>query len=205
LNERWPRMSTRIVPLLLVLCLGAVSLQSGCRATGGAKGESVAEQQSTIRSEQSATLNQLYAARPELRAKVTNAAGHAFFSNLNVNVLLLSTENGYGVVHNNGTGKDTFMKMAGAGAGLGIGVKDYRVVFIFTDPAVMQRFVDSGWDFGGQADAAAKTGETGAAASGTTTAGAVAGMEIYQFTQSGLALQATVQGTKYWRDEALNK
>jgi hypothetical protein len=30
-------------------------------------------------------------------------------------------------------------------------------------------------------------------------------MEIYQFTQSGLALQATVQGTKYWRDEALNK
>jgi lipid-binding SYLF domain-containing protein len=120
-------------------------------------------------------------------------------------VLLLSTENGYGVVHDNGTGKDTFMKMAGAGAGLGMGVKDYRVVFIFTDPAVMQRFVDSGWDFGGQADAAAKTGETGAAASGTTTAGAVAGMEIYQFTQSGLALQATVQGTKYWRDEALNK
>jgi lipid-binding SYLF domain-containing protein len=147
----------------------------------------------------------LYAARPELRAKVTNAAGHAFFSNLNVNVLLLSTENGYGVVHDNGTGKDTFMKMAGAGAGLGMGVKDYRVVFIFTDPAVMQRFVDNGWDFGGQADASAKTGETGAAASGTTTAGAVAGMEIYQFTQSGLALQATVQGTKYWRDEALNK
>jgi hypothetical protein len=82
-------MFTRSIPLVLVLCLGVVSLQSGCRATGGAKGESVAEQQSTIRSEQSATLNQLYAARPELRAKVQTAAGHAFFSNLNVNVLPL--------------------------------------------------------------------------------------------------------------------
>ena len=68
-------MFTRIIPLLLVLCLGAVSLQSGCRATGGAKGESAAEQQSTIRSEQSATLTQLYAARPELRAKVTERGG----------------------------------------------------------------------------------------------------------------------------------
>ena len=197
-------MFKRIIPLLLVLCLGAVSLLSGCRATSGAKGDSPAEQQATIRSEQSATLNELYAAKPELRAKVQNAAGHAFFSNLNVNMLLLSTENGYGVVHDNGTGRDTFMKMAGAGAGFGMGVKDYRVVFIFTDPAVMHQFVNSGWDFGAQADASAKTGETGAAASGTTTAGAIAGMEIYQLTKTGLALQATVQGTKYWRDDAIN-
>jgi len=30
------------------------------------------------------------------------------------------------------------------------------------------------------------------------------GMEIYQFTESGLSLQATVQGTKYWKDSKLN-
>ena len=30
-------------------------------------------------------------------------------------------------------------------------------------------------------------------------------MEIYQFTESGVALQATVQGTKYWKDSKLNK
>jgi hypothetical protein len=30
-------------------------------------------------------------------------------------------------------------------------------------------------------------------------------MEIYQFTQSGVALQATVAGTKYWQDSRLNR
>jgi len=27
---------------------------------------------------------------------------------------------------------------------------------------------------------------------------------IYQLTESGVSLQATVKGTKYWKDEALN-
>ena len=31
------------------------------------------------------------------------------------------------------------------------------------------------------------------------------GMEIYQFTESGIALQATVSGTKYWKDGKLNQ
>ena len=31
------------------------------------------------------------------------------------------------------------------------------------------------------------------------------GMEIYQFTESGVSLQATVQGTKYWKDSKLNQ
>jgi hypothetical protein len=30
------------------------------------------------------------------------------------------------------------------------------------------------------------------------------GITIYQLTESGLALQATVKGTKYWKDDALN-
>jgi lipid-binding SYLF domain-containing protein len=30
------------------------------------------------------------------------------------------------------------------------------------------------------------------------------GMEIYQFTETGLSLQATVSGTKYWKDSKLN-
>ena len=54
-------------------------------------------------------------------------------------------------------------------------------------------------------DAAAKTGDKGGAASGTATVKNIQGMEIYQFTKHGLALQATVQGTKYWRDDKLNQ
>jgi hypothetical protein len=29
--------------------------------------------------------------------------------------------------------------------------------------------------------------------------------EIYQMTDTGVALQATVAGTKYWKDKDLNK
>jgi hypothetical protein len=29
-------------------------------------------------------------------------------------------------------------------------------------------------------------------------------MEIYQFTEAGIALQATLAGTKYWKDKDLN-
>lgn len=44
-----------------------------------------------------------------------------------------------------------------------------------------------------------KTNRVGAALS---TRGA---MEIYQFTDSGISLEATVSGTKYWKDSKLNK
>ncbi|MBP7483460.1 MAG: hypothetical protein KA788_13060 [Lacunisphaera sp.] len=30
------------------------------------------------------------------------------------------------------------------------------------------------------------------------------GVELYQLTKNGLALQATLQGTKYWKDRDLN-
>ena len=30
------------------------------------------------------------------------------------------------------------------------------------------------------------------------------GMEVYQFTKSGIALSASVSGTKYWKDGYLN-
>ncbi len=189
-----------VLPVLLLCPLIGLS---GCRATGGAEGDSPDEQRSTIQSQRAATLNELYAAKPETRAKVQNAAGHGFFSNVNVNLLLLSTENGYGVVRDNKTGKDTYMKMASGGVGVGAGVKDYRAVMIFNDANMLRQFVESGWDFGGQADASAKTGEKGATAGESAAVGG--GLEVYQFTEKGLALQATVQGAKYWPDEKLNK
>ena len=73
---------------------------------------------------------------------------------------------------------------------------------VFTDPKVMNDFVTKGWTAGGSADAAAKTKDEGSAAGATATA--TPGMEIYQFTKAGLALQATVQGTKFWPDDSLN-
>jgi hypothetical protein len=66
----------------------------------------------------------------------------------------------------------------------------------------MQSFIEEGWDFSGQADAAAKSGKKGH--EGSTAGTIINGVSIYQMTESGLALQATLQGTKYWKDEDLN-
>ena len=33
---------------------------------------------------------------------------------------------------------------------------------------------------------------------------AIPGVDIFQITKNGLALQATLQGTKYWKDKDLN-
>lgn len=188
---------------LAVLLMGLSMVVGGCRAMKGAEGATPDEQRAAIQEEASKTLQELYAARPETKDKVAKAVGYGYFSNVNVNVFLMSTENGYGVVHDNKTNKKTYMKMAGAGVGVGMGVKDYRAIFVFTDAELMRKFVETGFDFGGQADAAAKAGSDGGAAGKGATA--VAGLEIYQFTKTGLALQATVQGTKYWKDDKLNK
>ena len=190
--------------MIFVLIAGALLVLSGggCRAANGANGSSPDEQRATIQTETHKALDELYAAQPVAKDKVAKAAGYGYFSNVNVNLLVLSTENGYGVVHSNATGGDTYMKMAGAGVGLGMGAKDYRAIIVFTDPKVMEKFITSGWSAGGSADAAAKTKDDGSA----TNAGASAtpGMEVYQFTKAGLALQATVQGTKFWPDDSLN-
>jgi lipid-binding SYLF domain-containing protein len=93
------------------------------------------------------------------------------------------------------------MKMGELGIGLGLGAKDFLVIFIFHDHATMSRFIESGWEFGGHADAAAKASDKGAAVGGEVL---LDNITIYQLTASGLALQATVKGTKYWKDQALN-
>jgi len=105
-------------------------------------------------------------------------------------------------VKDNTTGKHTCMKMGEVGVGLGLGVKDFRAVFIFHDKATLDKFITSGWQFGGHADAAAVADDKGIGAVGGEAV--IDNISIYPLTKTGLALQATVKGTKYWKDRALN-
>ena len=146
-------------------------------------------------------LSDLYKVKPDVRSQIARAPGYAVFSNVNINIILASFGGGHGVVKNNRTGKHTFMKMGEVGLGFGAGVKDFRAVFVFHNSNTMKRFIDHGWAFGAQADAAAKASDKGAAVAGEITADNIT---IYQLTESGLALQATVKGTKYWKDDSLN-
>ncbi len=148
------------------------------------------------------TLAYLYKYAPESKQVIKKAYGYATFSNVGVNVILISAEGGYGLAHNNRTGKNIYMNMASGGLGLGLGVKDFRAVFIFENKKVFDNFVNYGWEANAQADAAAKADDKGGAINAAITV--APGIKLYKLTKTGLALQATIQGTKYWKDGDLN-
>ena len=77
------------------------------------------------------------------------------------------------------------------------------MVFAFETDEALSNFLNSGWSGSGQADAAAKARESGGAYSGA--AMIEPGVWVYQITKKGLALQLTLQGTKYYKDDDLNK
>lgn len=149
------------------------------------------------------TLQLLYKYAPEAKKIVQRSYGYATFSNVGVNLVVFSAEGGKGVAHNNKTGRNTYMNMASGGVGLGLGVKDFRAVFLFENQKVYNTFVNSGWEANAQADAAAKYEQSGGSLNAAITV--APGIRLYKMTQNGLALQATIQGTKYWKDEELNK
>jgi lipid-binding SYLF domain-containing protein len=161
-----------------------------------------AEERMELQDARKEALAQLYEEKPSAQTEVENAVGYAVFSSLGVNVLLVSTENGGGILHDNRDGKDLYMKMFSAGGGIGMGVKNFSVIFIFHTAEALDNFKDTGWDFSGQADATAQADDTGVGAEGAATV--IPGTTIYQLTKTGLALQATLQGTKFWMDEDLN-
>jgi len=163
--------------------------------------KSAAEKRQVIIDMRSQVLGELYKLKPDVRAQVIKAEGYAVFSNANINLIFASVGGGHGVVHDNKNGKNTYMKMGEAGIGLGLGVKDFRAVFVFHSRDALTQFVEKGWAFGVNADAAAKASEKGAAVGGEAT---FDNITVYQLTESGLALQATVKGTKFWQDSELN-
>jgi lipid-binding SYLF domain-containing protein len=184
----------------MVVPVVAVALLS----TGAPMAKDTNEQKrDNIRKMATETLNNLYKLHPAARADIEKSAGYAVFDNMGVHVLLVSSAHGSGVAVNSKTKEDTFMKMISAGAGLGVGVKDYRVVFVFENQNALQHFIDSGWEGSAQADAAAKANEEGAAYSGAEEV--APGVWVYQITKEGLALQVTLQGTKYYKDKDLNQ
>ena len=166
----------------------------GCVAP---KGNTVHEKRNDVLNMKKETLSELYRKRPEAKSKIKKAKGYAVFSNINTNLFLFSSGNGYGVAINNQNGKKTYMKLNFAGFGPGIGVKDFKAVLIFKTEQTFNEFVDGDWEFGGHADAAAKSNEKGAAAGGEMYV--EDDIEIYQMTEAGIALQATVAGT-YFRE-----
>lgn len=183
----------------IIALLISVMLVSGCSVSGGG---SVQEKRASVSNMAQETLQRFYQEVPNGPQKIKDAAGYGVFSNANLNLLIASAGGGHGVVINNKTQERTYMKMAMGGLGLGLGAKDYRVVMIFPKEETLQKFINEGWEVGGHADAAVKAGDKGAEGSKQ---GALGDIETYSFTEAGLALQATLAGSKYWKYAELNE
>ncbi len=184
---------------LAIAGLLSIGLLTGCMSPSG---NTVEEKRQAVQSMRSETLAQLYEVHPYVKTQIDQAVGYGVFSNVGINLFLLSTASGWGIVRDKKTGQDTYMKMYSAGIGPGLGVKDFRGVFVFTSESALKQFVEGGWDASAQADAAAKSEDKGDAWAGAVDV--APGIKLYQLTKHGLALQATIQGTKFWKDDELN-
>ncbi len=182
----------------LIIALLAIS---GCGPSS--KKYTIPQRQQMIDSMADAGLQRFYAERPSGQQEIAEAAGYGVFSNTNVYVIIASGGGGYGVVVDKTTGRKTYMQMTEGGVGLGLGAKDYQQVVIFKTRQAMIDFVGGGWDFGGQAEATAKNEKSGGGVGGD---GSISrNVSIYTMTDKGLALQATVTGSRYWVDDDLNR
>ena len=184
---------------IIASSLAVIFLASGLASAG----DSPEKKREKTRKMAAQTLQDLYKMEPKAQAAIQKSAGYAVFNNMGMNLLLLSTARGSGIAVSSQSKQETFMKMISAGAGIGAGVKDYRVIFVFETDKALSQFLDSGWSGSAQTDAAAKAGDKGAAYSGAVEV--APGVWVYQITKNGLALQLTLQGTKYYKDDDLNK
>ena len=153
-------------------------------------------------SENKESLSLLYEYKDGTQKDIKDAYGYATFKNIGMTMMVFTAEGGYGLAHNNKTGEVTYMDMVAGGMGMGMAIKDFRTIFIFDNKEDFDNFVDNGWEANAQADAAAIAETDGESVNEAITI--KSGMKLYKLTQNGMAMQMTIQGSKYWRDKTLN-
>jgi lipid-binding SYLF domain-containing protein len=179
--------------LLLILCSTTVLL--------AADDSDIVHQRNQVREMAREGLSALYEAQPGARYAIEHAAGYGVFSVMGVKIFFAGGTTGKGLVHDNRTHRDTFMRMVQAQAGLGFGAVKDRIIWVFETHSALKDFINSGWDFGAKAQASAMVQQQGG-----TFAGAISvapGVWVYQLTETGLSAELTITGTKYYKDSDL--
>jgi len=170
--------------------------------TEAEKQEEIQQEKADITKMVNETLGRLYKLQPESKSAIAKSEGYAVFNNFGMKIFVAGSGSGKGILFDKKNNKQIFMKMFEAQAGLGIGVKKFSVIFVFEKYKDVDEFVNSGWEFGGQASAAAKMGDEGAAYQGAMSVSP--GVWMYQLTDTGVAAELTGKGTKYYKDDDLN-
>lgn len=196
---KFAKVSLLILSLALMISAPAFAGESKEDKEKQAKAN---KERQEIRKTSKDILARLYKAQPSAKAAIEKAAGYAVFSNFGMKIFVAGSGTGKGVAIDNKTKKETFMKMVELQAGLGFGVKKFSLVWVFETPDTLGKFINSGWELGGQTSVAAKAGDKGASLQGAMPVSP--GVWVYQLTDTGLALELTAKGTKYYKDDDLN-
>ena len=183
---------------LIVVIVAITATLTACAAPrGGTRDEKVAD----VHRMRSETLNLVYAQVPELKDVIAEAPGYGVFSGISTHTIIMSGSNAYGVIRDNTTGSDTYMRALKLGAGLGAGAQTVRVIVVFHSAQTMKDILDHGWSLTGRAEAAAKVGSVGG---GKAMVISLPGLSIYRFTQTGVMVGGALEGAKVWKDTELN-
>jgi lipid-binding SYLF domain-containing protein len=186
-----------VASAMVVLFLGLVA----CSTTPISKSNKE-QQQDSVRDMANKTLDQLYMKHPAAKDAVSKAAGYAVFSDFGFKVWTLGGARGKGVAVNNATKQETFMEMLEFQPGMGLGASKFRVVFIFEAAEEFNTFLNSGWEFGANAMAAAKTKTEGGALAGAVSVSK--GVKMFQLNDEGAIVGVSLTAAKYYKDKELN-
>ena len=184
----------KIFALILMLCMLVT-------ATAFAA-DSVAEKRRQVDELSAKTLQKLYAKYPHAQRVINECYAYATLSNSGVKVLFIGSSHGRGVAINNQTGEKVYLRMKELSAGLGIGAKEYNLIFLLNTPEAWENFIVGKTRFGASAEASADDGVSGGTIEGAEYV--APGVWVFQMTTKGLALEATLKGTKIYKDKKLN-
>jgi len=198
------------IKLLVVLILTSLFL-SGFWVDNGEieKKESTADKREyrnikkDRRSEQKEILNNLYRYDYKAKRVIKKAYGYATFSNRSVMLALAGIEMGDGLAHNNKTGQNTYMGVVSIGLGAGLGLKNFSEILVFQNKDAFDAFVNNGWEINLTAEASGKLNKDGKSVNSSVSL--IPGIKLYKLTDKGLSIGLSMQTTKYFRDEKLNK
>ena len=164
--------------------------------------DSVAEQRRQIEMLHDQTLEKLYEKYPHARRVIEQCYAYATLSNTGVKVLFVGSSHGRGLAYNNQTGETVYLRMKELSAGLGLGAKEYNLIFLLNNREAWENFIAGKTRFGAAAEASANDGVNGGSYEGAEYV--APGVWVYQMTTKGLALEATLKGTKIYKDKKLN-
>jgi lipid-binding SYLF domain-containing protein len=181
--------------------LALMALLLGTATIAGAA-DSPDEARAKVRKVSNEVLERLYKAQPSSRKAIADSKGYATFSKWGLTLGPVGGGLGKGLAVAEPSGKETFMRYVEGSAGFGLGIKKYDLVFVFLTEKARADFVNKGWEYSGQATAAAKSGSAGAVLEGAVAVSP--GVWLYQNTSSGLVAEIGIKGTKYYKDDKLN-